>query len=34
MCEFEGLCVFEDTEDCNKEDPEECFHWWAMMDED
>ena len=33
MCEFEGICIFEDSEECDKEHPHECPNWVIMMGE-
>lgn len=33
MCEFEGICIFEDSEECDKEHPHDCPNWVIMMGE-
>ena len=33
MCEFEGICIFENCKDCNKENPEECIYSLVMLEE-
>ena len=33
MCEFENICIFEDSEECDKEHPHECPNWVIMMGE-
>ena len=33
MCEFEGICIFEDCDDCDKEHPHDCPNWVIMMGE-
>ena len=33
MCEFENICIFEDSEECDKEHPHDCPNWVIMMGE-
>ena len=33
MCEFEGICIFEDGEECDKNNPTQCPNWVIMMGE-
>lgn len=33
MCEFEGVCIFEDGEECDKNNPSQCPNWVIMMGE-
>lgn len=33
MCEFEGVCIFEDSEECNKDNPTQCPNWVIMAGE-
>lgn len=33
MCEFEGICVYEDCDECDKSDPSQCQYWVIMMGE-
>ena len=33
MCEFEGICIFEDCDECDKDNPEDCPNWVIMMAE-
>ena len=32
MCEFEGICIYEDCNDCNKEHPEQCIIYLELLD--
>ena len=33
MCDFEGICPFEDCEECDKSNPDECPYWVIMISE-
>ena len=33
MCEFEGICIYEDCDECDKRNPSECQYWVIMMGE-
>ena len=33
MCEFEGVCIFEDGEECDKNNPTQCPNWVIMAGE-
>ena len=33
MCEFEGVCIYEDCDECDKEHPEWCTIYIEMVEE-
>lgn len=33
MCEFEGICIYEDCDECDKEHPTSCMYWIIMAEE-
>ena len=33
MCDFEGICIYEDCDECDKEHPENCIIYIEMVEE-
>lgn len=33
MCEFEGICIYEDCDECDKKHPECCIFYIEMAEE-
>ena len=33
MCEFEGVCIYEDCDECDKEHPERCIIYIEMVED-
>ncbi len=33
MCEFEGLCIYEDCDECDKSNPTQCPYWIILAGE-
>ena len=33
MCEFEGICLYEDCDECDKEHPERCMVYLELLDD-
>lgn len=33
MCEFEGICIYENCDECDKEHPEQCIYYIEMVGE-
>ena len=33
MCEFEGICIYEGCDECDKEHPERCIIYIEMVED-
>lgn len=33
MCEFEGICIYENCDECDKDNPDRCIIYLELLDE-